>query len=436
MKFNEKTILKTVVYPYSKDIGFMVRSGYNTFDPESNIIFRSEKVAEFKVDETLSDSTVSEFGAYAILAEAYKCVTSDLWNVYAKEANTMIGKLWIESISRQQEITAYEYMDEVQKRYEAFCSIVWDLCFEQGLKNSEVVKKLAEIGIDVTISKLVSFKKDSKAMVKNKGTLPTSRKEDHKYIMVKTADGNRKRVEILPKAETVLSQWFKEYCAYCQIVDDSTLVSDLIQEACLSIMELVNIGLINEFHDLSGSTSFSFISTDLAFKVQILHKVRNREKITSDEWKKIRIIAHKAKNHEKTFSERKVTTSAKDSFRSYTYTKLNRLIRSERKISSKKSEIDFDFVPTSTFSKPESVISKIFKTEVIDYILKSMNIRPGAMDNYKFTLEHVFLYGERQADIARQLYLSEKSVSKYVERIRKFLCSDQFRTWLKESGIE
>ena len=317
------------------------------------------------------ETGLNAFSFEYLQAYVKRLVSVNLWHVYGAEGNPYIGKLWIESIMRLNEADSITYEEETQEAYQAFLRLVFDLLFSDGYTIEEASKILR-----ISKSKLSQLKKEAKVtFIKKNGVVPVSIESEHNYKMVMTSDGNRKRVEIVPKMELTLSGWFKEWVKNSRILDDSTDVSDMLQEAWLAMLTLIKVGLISDFSDIQR-------------------------------------------------------------YSGYVFSRVNSFLHS-RKLASNVSEFNPEVhVSGSSLDAPEDAIHRVFVEQFIDYCMASMKIRKGAKDNYQYILKHVFSLEESEVEVAKDLILTKQMVSKYVMRIRKFLKSEAAKEFFKNSGYD
>lgn len=345
-----------------------------------------------------NNTSISNFGLEFIDNVSLRAVSSNLWTIHGQQANPHIYKLWIECISRLSESENKEAENQYRTKHEAFLTVIFDLFYGKGLKAKEVRNIISEVfNLDVPESKLYTIKREAFEFKKN-GSSGYQIVKEHKYIMIRTADGNRKRVEILPKHEFVFTEWFREWLHVSGIIDDSNGVSDMLQVAKLAIWELVNSGLVNNYSDLVGLYHTSFVG----------------------------------KKNEKTHRK----YSRNGGYIGYVYTKINQFITSEKAFSVRAEEFNPEVHVQGSFPGPEAVaVSEVWKSEFIDFILKNMKIREKAKESYKSIIFGMFFGEESERTMAEKLEISSVAVHKMAVRIKEFITNNsESLEFLKASG--
>lgn len=340
---NEK--MKLYVNVKSTGMYVLSREWYKVTDEKTgDIKNRYNTISEQKI-ASYNHNSVSDFvGAY-IDAISPKMVYIALRTVFAKSPNAKIWRLMCECVK-------YNRTDSQTVE-----------TFEQDLAS------VKEILTRMTDSEKSDFRKCAFEIESAVNRVSNYTKE-HTYTMVKSSDGKRHKMEVIPYITFERSRYGKVLFNEVAITEDAD-VMDLIQTASLAMLELYNVGLINSFHDFWYFNNYVFNKVNRAIMGERRNVVYNVEYTMFTDW---------ATNEDR-------------------------------------------YIANSRLDRKLSKVERTAFVETVCTMLKALLNPRVNKENAIFCFIHFYVYGQNRTDIAKHLKVDEKVVRRLLN-----YCDNALRT--------
>ena len=340
---NEK--MKLYLNVKSDGLYCVSREWYKIIDEKTgDIKDRYNTISEQKIASYDNDS-VSDFVGSYIEAIAPKMVYIALRTVFAKSPNRKIWDLMCECV---------RYNGSDSQTVEAF---------EQSIANShEIISRMTR-----------TEKKDFKRFcfeVECAENMVSNYTKEHTFTMVKSSDGKRHKMEVIPYITFERSRYGKVLFDEISIAED-TDVMDLIQTASLAMLEIYDMGLINAFHDFWYYNNYVFNKVNRAIMGERRNVVYNVQYTMFTDW---------ATNEDK-------------------------------------------YIANSRLDKKLAKVERTAFVETVCTMLKALLNPRVNKENAIFCFTHFYIYGQSKSDIAKHLKIDEKMVRRLLN-----YCDNALRT--------